>query len=244
MPEPTRTRKTAAEFKGRMLSVTRLRVLEDDLDAVLGQVDALTVQIPQAVKGMAILIESEVAIDLERLLQRLRDAGLQPLGVIDGPLGDSARRLGLPVLSKESGRTLAQEERPARAAPPPPPPPAAAPVVVAAAPRPTKVVSDPVRSGQQIYAEGADLVVLNTVSNGAEVIADGCIHIYGTLKGRAIAGAHGDEQARVFCRRFEAELIAIAGIYAVAEQISNSPRGDAAQAFLENGRLKIEPLKY
>ena len=115
--------------------------------------------------------------------------------------------------------------------------------VTVAVGKPAKIISEPVRSGQQIYADGADLIVLNTVSPGAEVIADGCVHIYGALRGRAIAGARGDETARVFCRKMEAELIAIAGIYAVSEQINAGPRGQAAQAWLDRGQLKIEAHK-
>ena len=105
------------------------------------------------------------------------------------------------------------------------------------------MLAEPVRSGQQIYAEHTDLIVLNTVSVGAEVIADGCVHVYGKLAGRAIAGARGDEGARVFCRKLEAELIAIAGVYAVSEQIKDSPRGQPAQAYLDHGRLRIEAHK-
>jgi septum site-determining protein MinC len=234
-----------------MLSVTRLRVLEPDLDAIGGQIDALAQQIPQAVKGMAVIIESDVDVDLAALLKRLREVGMQPLGVVDGLLNAAAADAGLPILSKEAGRTSAPREpaaetpraaeRPVervqeRAAEPPPPlPPASGPR------RTARIVAEPVRSGQQIYAEGSDLIVLSTVSHGAEIIADGCIHVYGALKGRAIAGARGDETARIFCRKFEAELVAVAGIYAVAEQIKDSPRGQPAQVFLENGRLKIEP---
>src|SRR3546814_10008841 len=70
----------------------------------------------------------------------------------------------------------------------------------------TRIISDPVRSGQQIYVADGDLVVSTTVSPGAEVVADGCVHIYGALRGRAIAGARGETSARIFCRRFEAEL--------------------------------------
>src|SRR3546814_12130160 len=73
----------------------------------------------------------------------------------------------------------------------------------------TRIISDPVRSGQQIYVADGDLVVSTTVSPGAEVVADGCVHIYGALRGRAIAGARGETSARIFCRRFEAELVAI-----------------------------------
>lgn len=229
-----------------MLSVTRLRVMEPDLDAVCGQIDALAVQIPQAVKGMLVLIDAEVPIDLEVLLKRLRVVGTQPIGVVDGPLNEEARRLGLPVLSKEAGRAAApsstRSEAEVRTAPAREAEPAPAPAPAGPAPaRSTRIVTEPVRSGQQIYAEGGDLVILNMVSPGAEVIADGCIHVYGKLAGRAIAGARGDEGARIFCRKFEPELLAIAGIYTVAEQLKDTPRGQPALIWLENGRLRIEP---
>jgi septum site-determining protein MinC len=232
----------AVELKGRMLSVTRLRVLDNNLDAIGAQIDALALQIPQAVKGMAVLIEAEVTIALRPLLERLRAVGMQPIGVVEGPAADEARALGLPVLSKDSGRTSAPRESraetaaaeaPAARAETAPPPPG----------RSARIITEPVRSGQQIYAEGADLVILNSVSPGAEVIADGCVHIYGPLRGRAIAGARGDESARIFCRKLEAELLSVAGIYAVAEQIKDGPRGEPAQIYLDRGRLKIEPHK-
>jgi septum site-determining protein MinC len=99
-----------------------------------------------------------------------------------------------------------------------------------------------VRSGQQIYAEGANLIVTQPVSPGAEVIADGCVHVYGVLRGRAIAGARGDTTARVFCRKMEADLLAVAGVYAVAEQIQGALKGLSVQAWLEQGKLRIERL--
>ena len=113
-----------------------------------------------------------------------------------------------------------------------------------AARRPTRIVTEPVRSGQQIYAADTDLVVLNTVSAGAEVAADGCVHVYGALRGRAMAGARGEASARVFCRRFEAELVAVAGVYAVAEQMQGELRGKPAQVALVDGKLKIERLDW
>jgi septum site-determining protein MinC len=86
---------------------------------------------------------------------------------------------------------------------------------------------------------------MTTVSPGAEVIADGCVHVYGPLRGRAVAGARGDATARVFCRRMEAELLAVAGIYAVADQMQGALKGVAAQAYLsEDGKLKIDRLDW
>jgi len=222
------------ELKGRMLSITRLRLLAADPQALKRQIETLSRHMPQAVKGMPVLIDSDIDADLPALLALLRDAGMQPLGVSEGPLADAARALGLAVLSRDTGKAgaTAAVVEPAAAEPAVTPP--------AGARRGTRIVTEPVRSGQQIYADGADLIVLNSVSAGAEVIADGCVHIYGRLSGRAIAGARGDETARIFCRKLEAELVAIAGVYAVAEQIKDGPRGVPAQAHLDNGRLMIE----
>ena len=92
----------------------------------------------------------------------------------------------------------------------------------AAAPPPapkTRLITEPVRSGTQIYARGGDLVVTAAVSPGAELVADGNIHVYGALRGRALAGASGDSSARIFCTRLEAELVSIAGRYLVSEQL-------------------------
>jgi septum site-determining protein MinC len=228
----TRSR-TALEIKGRMLSITRVRVLDPDTAAIRAHIEQLAKQMPQAVKGMAVVIDSEFDTDLPALLEAMRGVGMQPLAVSDGPLAAAAKGLGLAVVSKDSGKAAAE---PAKAAPQ-----AAAPTTSPR--RAARIITEPVRSGQQIYAEHGDLVVLNTVSPGAEVIADGCVHVYGKLAGRAIAGARGDEGARVFCRKLEAELIAIAGIYAVSEQIKDGPRGVSAMAYLEQGRLKIEPHK-
>ena len=218
----------AFELKGRMLSATRIRVLNADPDAVAQQLEELNRQMPQAIKGMVAVLESDVALDLPRLLAQLRTAGIQPMAVTDGVLAASAVLAGLAVLPKDN------RSRPEPAAQAPEP---------AAAPRrATRVVTEPVRSGQQIYMEDGDLVVLSAVSPGAEVIADGCVHVYGPLRGRALAGARGDDSARVFARRFEAELVAVAGIYAVAEQIKSAKAGEATQVFLRQGKLVIEPL--
>jgi len=108
---------------------------------------------------------------------------------------------------------------------------------------PTLVIDRPLRSGQRIYAKG-DVVVLGLVSNGAEVIAEGNIHIYAPLRGRALAGVHGNHDARIFCTSLEAELISIAGIYRTTEvPLADDVRGKPAQIRLEEEKLLIEPLR-
>ena len=95
------------------------------------------------------------------------------------------------------------------------------------------------RSGTQIYARGTDLVVTAAVSPGAELVADGNIHVYGALRGRAMAGASGDVEARIFCSRLEAELVSIAGRYLVSEQLPAEQRGFPVQIVLVDDQLTI-----
>jgi septum site-determining protein MinC len=101
------------------------------------------------------------------------------------------------------------------------------------------LVETPVRSGQTIINPNGDVIVLGSVASGAEVVAAGSIHVYGTLRGRALAGAYGEPSARIFCRRFEAELISIGDAYTAAEDIEARLRQKPVQAWLANGELKI-----
>jgi septum site-determining protein MinC len=105
------------------------------------------------------------------------------------------------------------------------------------------LVTNPVRSGQRVFSDMGDLVVVASVGSGAELIARGNIHIYGRMRGRALAGVNGDANARIFCQSLEAELIAIGGLYKTSEDIDPSLRTRRVQAFLEDGALRIEPLK-
>lgn len=104
------------------------------------------------------------------------------------------------------------------------------------------VVTEPVRSGRQIYAHQGDLVVMAPVSRGAELLADGHIHVYGPLRGRALAGVNGDPAARIFCQSLDAELISIAGYWRVREDMGEGLIGKPAQVRLEGERIVIEPL--
>ncbi len=235
------TQKKALEFKGRMLSLMRARILDPDLPAITTQLQDFARQMPQAVKGMPVVIEADVPLNLTELIAAMREVGLQPLGVVDGPLAESAQRLGIAVLPAEAAGRSARPQTSAGT-------PAAEPAAVVEAPaapatrRPTRIITEPVRSGQQIYAPDTDLIVLNTVSAGAEIAADGCVHVYGTLHGRAIAGARGDASARIFCRKFKSELVAVAGVYAVAEQMQGELRNHAVQVSLVDGKLVFNKL--
>lgn len=108
--------------------------------------------------------------------------------------------------------------------------------------RESKVITRPIRSGQQVYAEGADLIVLSQVSEGAEVLADGNIHIYGALRGRALAGVRGDESARIICQHMDAELVSIAGNFILSDAFDASIRMQPVHVYLQDGSIKIDSL--
>jgi len=107
--------------------------------------------------------------------------------------------------------------------------------------RSSKVITQPVRSGQQIYAKDQDLIILSSVSTGAELLADGHIHVYGTLRGRALAGIQGDKTARIFCSNLQAEMVSIAGQYLMPDSKESSKKG-AKQILIEKDHLKIIDL--
>ncbi|HAS82313.1 MAG TPA: septum site-determining protein MinC, partial [Verrucomicrobia bacterium] len=156
----------------------------------------------------------------------LRVHGMAPVGIRNGtPIQQAAARLaGLPTLPETRAGSAKKPDKTESVA------------------SLSRIVSHPVRSGQQIYAPDGDLIVLGAVSAGAEVIADGHIHIYGALRGRALAGVRGDVDTRIFCHSLEAELISIAGRYRISEQLDAADRGKAVQIHLMEDRLIIEHL--
>ncbi|HEY1945094.1 MAG TPA: septum site-determining protein MinC [Roseiarcus sp.] len=112
----------------------------------------------------------------------------------------------------------------------------------AASSAPPLIVSAPVRSGQSITHPEGDVTVIGSVASGAEVIAGGSVHIYGTLRGRVLAGAYGEMRSRIFCRRLEAELLSVGGVYITADEIETNVRSQPIQAWLENETVKIARL--
>ncbi|SCK17998.1 septum site-determining protein MinC [Vogesella sp. LIG4] len=182
-------------------------------------------------------IDQPQSLDLARICTLFRAKGILIIALRhrDHAVAALARQHGLAFVS--SANTPRQSEL-AMEAPAPAP-------VVEAAPQPanTLVIDRPVRAGQQIYAKGGDLVVLAMVNVGAEIIADGSIHVYAPLRGRALAGARGNTQARIFVQSMEAELVSIAGVYRTIEQsLPDSIQGKPAQIYLENERLVMSAL--
>ena len=179
-----------------------------------------------------------VSPDWAWLMRELRSRGLNPFAVqnASNELAAAAARAGLLVLNAAAPASAAAELAPE----PEPVAPDEAPAASAAVP--TRIIDKPLRSGQRVYAAGGDIVVLAAVNPGAEVIADGSIHVYAPLKGRALAGARGDVTARIFTTHLEAELVSIAGVYrtfdtaldaAVAKKPAQIRLADASQIVIE-----------
>ncbi len=236
----------AVEFKGRMLTLSVLKLNSADLNQTEPALAAKVQRAADFFRNMPVLLDVAVdGIDLPPLVEMLRRYGLVPVAVFQpsAAVATQAAQAGLGVINdpkaaRKAEATVAESSAESASAQPIT---AAAPPAKAAR-NATKVVSDPVRSGQQVYARGGDLVVLGAVSPGAEVLADGNIHVYGALRGRALAGVQGDESARIFCRELSAELVSVAGCYKISEDINAKLAGRAAQIFLEGERLEIAPL--
>ena len=239
------------DLKFGQVGMTTLRVLQTDIDAIAREMGSKLKSAPHMLERAPIAVDlgqlAELpALDWVReLLASLRALGLFPVGIAygTGAIDELARALDMPLFARfrsayEPESSTAAEPAEA-AAPVASAPPAAAPGGPA---RAAMHVANPVRSGQQVYARGRDLVILGSVSAGAEVIADGSIHVYGALRGRALAGALGDTEARIYCQEFRAELVSIAGQYKVLEDLPRESLGKPGQAVLDQDRLQILPL--
>ncbi|WP_039783679.1 septum site-determining protein MinC [Herbaspirillum huttiense] len=156
---------------------------------------------------------------------------------------DTSAVAGAGAANARAQEAAAQEATPAAAPAPAPQAVQAAATAPAAPAAKTIIVDTPVRAGQRIYARGADLVVLAVVNNGAELIADGCIHVYAPLRGRALAGASGNTSARIFAASLEAELVSIAGVYRTFEN-GHAPElaGKQVQVRLQGERIDVLPM--
>lgn len=248
MADTTTAADTGVVFKGRMMTLTVLEVRETDGGRIASQIDTQLKRAPGFFDHMPVLLSIPDAVpDLTEVSAIIRAAGMVPVGVLDpGTQARSAAEaagLGImasPARGAAAAKTNSSEKADAPASDSPAPA-GSAPVSHEEPPRtPSRLVTKPVRSGQQIYARGGDLVIATSVSEGAEVLADGHIHIYGALRGRALAGATGDTEARIYCRRFEPDLVAIAGCYKVADAIEEGVRSRAVSVRLENDNLNIE----
>jgi len=252
----------AGELKIGQVGIANLRVRTLDVVKLGTEMRDRVARAPKLFARAAVVVDfgglsstPDVAT-ARALLEALREAGVLPVALAYGSSDNEALavQLGLPLLAKFRAQ-YEPADGAAAAAPPAAKPARREPAAEAAAPKseaapaaksssgePGLVQTTPVRSGQQVYAENRDLTVVTAVGAGAEVIADGSIHIYGALRGRALAGAQGNEKARIFCREFHAELVAIAGHYKVLEDLPKELRGKAVQIWLEKEQLNIAAL--
>ncbi|MEN5037898.1 septum site-determining protein MinC [Pseudomonas sp. TWI929] len=245
---PNHTPDTAPVFqlKGSMLAITVLELARNDLEALDRQLAAKVAQAPNffsntpLVLALDKLLADEGAIDLPGLMRICRHHGLRTLAIRANRIEDIAAAIAidLPVLPPSGARERPLEPEPEVKKPEPAPPPVLEPEV-----RPTRIITSPVRGGQQIYAQGGDLVVTGSVSPGAELLADGNIHVYGAMRGRALAGIKGNTKARIFCQQMTAEMVSIAGQYKVCEDLRRDPLwGAGVQVSLSGDVLNITRL--
>ena len=252
--------KPAFDLKSTAWTLTALRLQVADLATLVAALDDRFADSPGLFDNDPVAIDlsplrdSAAVVDLAGLLPHLRRHGLVPIAAQGGNPAQmaAARAAGLAEAPDASSSSAARPE-----------PVAATPrevvrdlpviqevgremvkaVPAAGGVAPAMVVDKPLRSGQRVYARGGDLVVLAVVSFGAEVIADGSIHVYAPLRGRAIAGARGDTSARIFSTCLEPQLVSIAGIYRTTETpLPDNVRGRSAQVRLDGEKILVEPL--
>ena len=175
--------------------------------------------------------------EIPRLVSQLADRGIRVYAI--EAEGVDALGPDLPPLLVGAKSTTAREPYPSAD---PGAAPAASPAAEEALASTSLMVRSPIRSGQSIFHPQGDVIVLGSAASGSEIIAAGSVHIYGTLRGRVFAGATGNRDARIFCRKNEAELIAVDGVYRTADDMEPSSRGRPVQAFLENGVVRVAAL--
>ncbi len=234
------------QLKGGLYPLTALQMLGADLPLFETQLAAKIQLAPKFFHRAPIVVDlqklhlSGVELDFKKLLDILIRHQLSPVGVKGGHKEQQAAATlaGLPIFQDGGKDPVKSSEEPALKTSTPSPSKVEAEIRGSN----SKIVTEPVRSGQQIYVRGGDLIVLAPVSHGSELLADGNIHVYGPLRGRALAGVTGDETAHIFCQSLEAELVSIAGQYKISEDIDQTTWRLSVDISLEEGRLHIRAL--
>lgn len=234
------------EFKADFFPMTVIKLTTSDLASIKRQVATTIIAAPNYFKNAPIVIDvtgTHTSVDLDAVCQLLRDQNMIPVGIrgLDKSIESNALSKGLAIM--KAPRSTEKKPSPSLTSG------ATAPKKQTPEPEHsknsihTKLVTTPIRSGTQVYARDGDLVVTASVNAGGECFADGNIHIYGPLRGKALAGANGNTEARIFCASLEAELVSIAGHYLTNEKLnlqkSNKPM---IQISLKNGRIHIEGI--
>ncbi len=225
----TETPKAAVELKGFTHPALRALVTDASAGEIARALAALRPSDPAGFEWQPVVIDLSglapgVGIDLRALCEGLRGLKLQPVALAGAneALRETAETLQLGLLSASGDPARSAPVSSAADAPP------------LAVPAQTQVIDRPIRSGQQVYARNADLIVIGAVSPGAEVMADGNIHVYGSIQGRALAGARGRRDAAIFALDLQAELVAVAGVYRTFDDGEQSAhRGRAVRVMLD-----------
>lgn len=214
--ESPSAKKTALEFKSTSLTTPVLVLLSPDLDSIDQQLTEKVSQAPEFFKNSPLLIDlqklnaKEMIIEVEAIVALVRQHGFMPIGIRGGSEQQNQQALAsnLPIHSIHSQSTPLLEKQKSKTV-----------VVEANQSLENKLITQPIRSGQRVYAKG-DLIVIATVSAGAEILAEGNIHVYGSLRGRALAGVLGNTESRIFCSDLQAELVSVAGIYKLKDDLT------------------------
>ena len=221
---------TAFKFRGGCFHALVLKP-EIPLSTWLADVDTLLARSPGFFAEKSVVIDvSDLSLSRKNfldLLDELSKRGIRILGVEGANPSDFDGRV--PFLARsQTDKTKST----------------ATPILAPSTPSPASslLIEAPVRSGQLVVCPDGDVTVVASVASGAEIVASGSVHVYGTLRGRVLAGAYGNQRARIFCRRLEAELIAIDGHYIVADEIGTHLRQAPIQAWLDGDALKIATM--
>lgn len=243
------------ELKGSLFTLTVLKMKSVDLPTIQQELADTIAKAPKFFENAPVVIDLHPLAqinpecDFTKLSNILKENHLIPIGVRNGSeaLHAAAIQAGLallPNIKTQETTSFNEQAAETKVEKPAAKPQANADIQASIPATPTKVITQPVRSGKQIYVKGGDLLILSSVSHGAEVLADGNIHVYGALRGRALAGVRGDTNARIFCQDLDAELISIAGHYKTSDEIQspeNTPER-LTHIFLEDEELKLEAL--
>lgn len=228
------------QLKGSLYTIPTLLLLSTDLPTLENELLKQITRTPHffsnapVVLDLSTLQQRSLTIDFKGLVKIMREFSLIPVGVKGGneEQNKAANAAGLGTFPEHKTVEAAPEATNTTTTP--------TPKKETSQQRRTMVIKEQVRSGTQIYAKDSDLIILASVSPGAEVLADGNIHIYGTLRGRALAGAMGDTKASIFCKELDAELVSIAGSYKLNEELSLTKKSSGmTQIHLENDALQF-----
>lgn len=240
----------ALELRYGQVGLLQMKLRSTDPGAILDELTGKVATVPQFFRQTPICLdlaelagEPDVA-EMRGVIEAIRRCGMLVVGFAEGPASSElARAMALPVIAGFRPQNAAPRAVATVPTLAPAPEPAAAPAPAQAPqPLPALIHTQPVRSGQRLYARERDLVVTASVGAAAEVMADGCVHIYGALRGRAMAGVRGDAGARVFAREFQAELVGVAGVFKVFEQLPADLAGQPVQALLDGEELRLARL--